>query len=244
MTKPDPRPARDALLVVLSLVAGSTDTIGFLGLDGLFTNHVTGNLVILMAHIVDGGDTDAAKLLSVPVYAIVVVLATLLAGWLAERRLAPMRPLLLLHAILLVAFLVGAIGADRTVAGVLGIAAMAVQSATVQIAFGGSPPTAMMTGNLARLAVDFGVLASARHPERAATSRDRAVRTGYELAAFTVGCGLGAACESAFGLCAIILPCSLALLAFGLSFMAGPARLQMKSRAEAVTFGNNGSDES
>jgi uncharacterized membrane protein YoaK (UPF0700 family) len=36
---------------VLSVIAGSTDVISFLGLGGLFTAHITGNLVILAAHI-------------------------------------------------------------------------------------------------------------------------------------------------------------------------------------------------
>jgi uncharacterized membrane protein YoaK (UPF0700 family) len=40
------------LSVVLSLIAGSADVISFLGLGGLFTAHITGNLVILAAHIV------------------------------------------------------------------------------------------------------------------------------------------------------------------------------------------------
>ena len=31
---------------VLSMTAGSTDVIGFLGLGGLFTAHITGNLVV------------------------------------------------------------------------------------------------------------------------------------------------------------------------------------------------------
>jgi hypothetical protein len=38
-----------ALPFVLSLTAGSTDIIGFLGLNGLFTAHITGNLVVLAA---------------------------------------------------------------------------------------------------------------------------------------------------------------------------------------------------
>src|SRR5215831_16797108 len=32
---------------VLSLIAGSADVISFLGLDGLFNAHITGNLVII-----------------------------------------------------------------------------------------------------------------------------------------------------------------------------------------------------
>ena len=38
-----------------SLIAGSADVISFLGLGGLFTAHITGNLVILAAHVVTGG---------------------------------------------------------------------------------------------------------------------------------------------------------------------------------------------
>ena len=57
-----------ALLVVLSVVAGSTDIIGFLGLNGLFTAHITGNLAVLAAHIAAGGEGQFAQLLSVPVF--------------------------------------------------------------------------------------------------------------------------------------------------------------------------------
>ena len=39
------------LPTLLSLIAGSADAIGFIGLGGLFTAHVTGNLVVLAAHV-------------------------------------------------------------------------------------------------------------------------------------------------------------------------------------------------
>ena len=39
---------------VLSVIAGATDIIGVLGLNGLFTAHITGNLVLLAARTVAG----------------------------------------------------------------------------------------------------------------------------------------------------------------------------------------------
>ncbi len=39
---------------VLSVTAGSVDIIGFLGLGGLFTAHITGNIVVLAAKLVAG----------------------------------------------------------------------------------------------------------------------------------------------------------------------------------------------
>ena len=39
------------LTFVLSVIAGSVDVIGFLGLGALFIAHITGNLVILAARI-------------------------------------------------------------------------------------------------------------------------------------------------------------------------------------------------
>src|SRR5512135_3279221 len=72
--------ASRALPFVLSVIAGSTDIIGFLALNGLFTAHITGNIVVLAAHIVAGDPTIFSYVLSVPVFMIVLLLTRLLAG--------------------------------------------------------------------------------------------------------------------------------------------------------------------
>jgi uncharacterized membrane protein YoaK (UPF0700 family) len=62
---------------VLSLTAGSMDVIGYLGFGGLFTAHITGNLVIVAAHVVTGEVAQWAAILSVPVFMLVLCLARL-----------------------------------------------------------------------------------------------------------------------------------------------------------------------
>src|SRR5437879_7359034 len=86
---------------VLSVIAGSADVIGFLGLGGLFTAHITGNLVILAAHIVSGGSAPLAPILSVPVFIAALALTRLLARGLEAIGLASLRPLLVLQLFLL-----------------------------------------------------------------------------------------------------------------------------------------------
>src|SRR5260370_42130312 len=83
------------LPTVLSVIAGSADAIGFLGLGGLFTAHVTGNLVILAAHLVSGGAAPVAPMLSGPVFMVALGVTRLLAGGLESIGLASLRPLLL-----------------------------------------------------------------------------------------------------------------------------------------------------
>jgi uncharacterized membrane protein YoaK (UPF0700 family) len=97
--------ASRALPLVLSLIAGSTDIIGFLGLNGLFTSHITGNLVVLAAHIVAGDPTIFSYILSVPVFMIMLFLTRLLAGGLEQAGVSTLRPLLLLQLSFLAVFL-------------------------------------------------------------------------------------------------------------------------------------------
>jgi uncharacterized membrane protein YoaK (UPF0700 family) len=221
--------AVQALLIVLSVTAGCTDIIGFLVLNGLFTAHITGNLVILAAHIVGGGEAQIAPMLSVPVFIVMVGLTRLLAGGLASIGLASLRPLLLLQFLLLAGFLVLCVAAgpridpnatNAILAGMLGVSAMAVQNALVQISLKGAPSTAVMTSNVTRFAIDVGEVLLGGDPADVAKARNRAARTLPPIVGFTAGCGLGAACEAALGTWSLALPAGLAMLAFAIGFAA------------------------
>ena len=210
---------------VLSLIAGSTDIIGFLGLNGLFTAHITGNLAILAAHIVAGDPTIFSYVLSVPVFMIMLFLMRLLAGGLQQAGIPTLQPLLLLQLLFLAAFLSICIEAGpwhdanallAVIAGMCGVAAMAVQNALVQISLTNTPTTAVMTTNVTRFMLDLGEALVGRDHARAALARARALHTLPVIVGFTIGCVLGAAFEAAAGLWSLVLPTGLALLAFAM----------------------------
>ena len=225
--------ARNALPTVLSLIAGSVDVISFLGLGGLFTAHITGNLVILAAHVVSGGDAPLAVMLSVPVFMVVLVLTRLLAAGLQAIELASLWPLLLLQFLLLGGFLVLCVtagphidpsSATAILAAMLGVSAMAVQNTLPQISLTGAPSSAVMTTNVTRFMMDVGEVLLGRHPDKVAKARSRAKNTWPPIVGFTVGCGIGAACESAVGLWSLALPAGLALVALAMGLASEPGR--------------------
>jgi uncharacterized membrane protein YoaK (UPF0700 family) len=219
-----------ALLAVLSVTAGCTDIISFLGLNGLFTAHITGNLVILAAHFFSG-EAQIAPMLSVPVFIVIISLTKVLSSSLESRGLASLQPLLLLQFLLLAGFFVLCVAAGPQVdpsgtvgiiAGMLGVSAMAVQNALVQISLKGAPSTAAMTSNVTLFAMSVGEILVGSDPADIAEARKRAARTLPAISGFAVGCGLGAAYEVAIGLRSLALPAGLALLAFAMGFAAAP----------------------
>src|SRR5260370_15301925 len=149
--------ASRAFPFVLSLIAGSTDIIGLLGLNGLFTAHITGNLVVLAAHIVAGDPTIFSYVLSVPVFMLMLFLTRLLAGGLKQIGVSTLRPLLLLQLFFLVAFLsvciaAGPGGAAQVLIsgtpGMFGVARMAGSDAPVPTLLSDTPHTALLTQNV------------------------------------------------------------------------------------------------
>jgi uncharacterized membrane protein YoaK (UPF0700 family) len=219
------------LPALLSIIAGSVDAIGFLGLGGLFTAHVTGNLVILAAHLVSGGTAAVAPMLSVPVFTLALGLTKLLASGLEAIGRTSLAPLLLLQLLLLTGFLVLCVSTGphfdpdapiAILAGMFGVSAMAVQNALVQISLKGAPSTAVMTTNITHFMMDAGEVLLGREPAEVAKARSRANSTWPAILGFAVGCGLGAACEAAIGLTSLALPTGLALLALAMGLTAHP----------------------
>jgi len=236
------------LTFVLSVIAGSVDVIGFLGLRALFIAHVTGNLVILAARAAAGEHAPAAHLLSVPVFIIALVAARLLAERLDRSGIAALRPLLLLQFLLLSGFFAICIGvgsmadpnaAIMIVAAMLGVSAMAVQNALVQISLKDAPSTAVMTTNFTRVVLDLGEVWLGRDPGGRAKALARARRTGVAIAGFVVGSCLGAWCQAHVGLWSLVVPTGLALAALATTycsrwFVQAADQAQSSVRGEAA----------
>jgi uncharacterized membrane protein YoaK (UPF0700 family) len=217
------------LPLVLSFVAGATDIISFLGLGGLFTAHITGNLVILAAHLVSGKIGSTAEILSVPIFMLVVGMTRLAAAGFQAFGFSSLAPLLLLQFLLLGGCLTISVHAGKPldpqmtvaiIAGMFAVAAMAVQNALVRVSLADAPTTAVMTTNITVLMIDLGNMIVERNPANSAQARSRASHTWPAVIGFLFGCGLGALCEAAFGLWALILPTGFAFLAFALSVPA------------------------
>ena len=218
----DSSPAIKLLPFVLSFVAGSVDVISFLGLDGLFTAHITGNLVVLAAHILARGEATLALVISVPLFVIMLAATRVLAAALDRGGTPSLSVLLFVQFALLCAFLgiciaagsgVSASAPSMILAGMLGVSAMAVQNALVRISLAGAPSTAVLTTNITLLTTDIGEIILGEDPSLIAKARQRVRRTWPAVAGFLFGCALGALCEAAIGLNALVLPASFALVA-------------------------------
>ena len=56
---------------MLSVIAGMVDLIGFLSL-GIFTAHITGNIVVIGALVVRHNRVNLAQILAIPVFILAV----------------------------------------------------------------------------------------------------------------------------------------------------------------------------
>jgi len=196
------------------------DVIGFLSL-GLFTAHVTGNLVVIAALLVRGGPPKMVQVLAVPVFLAAVAAVWLIAKASDRRGSALVRPLLLVQFLLLTCVLAfsvinePAVNPHGFMAGLIAmiaVSAMACQFALLRLAVPGAPSTAVMTGNLTSgmLSLLDGL---ARNQPLMEGPSERWKKTLSLVAGFFTGCIAGAAAVSLLGDWAWSLPVVLAAAA-------------------------------
>jgi uncharacterized membrane protein YoaK (UPF0700 family) len=211
------------LPALLSGVAGMVDVIGFLSL-GLFTAHITGNLVVIAALLARGGPPNIAQVLAVPVFMAAVAAVWLIAKASNRRGPALEKLLLAVHFLLLICVLILSVvyhpavdphGLAGTIAAMIAVSAMACQFALLRLAVPDAPSTAVMTGNLTS-----GVLSLLDTLSRSQPlidgARGRLRKTVELVVPFCSGCLVGAAAVSWLGTWAWSLPAGLAGVALAL----------------------------
>jgi uncharacterized membrane protein YoaK (UPF0700 family) len=210
--------ARDASILgaTLGFVAGFADASTFVGADGVFCAHVTGNFVVLAADLALRARADEwLKLSTFPVFTLAVVGAT----WLYRRthvRLGPAtaRRLLLVKAVLIGGAAIVGVAARSNVAGparsaivALLVTAMGIQNALHRL--NPAPLAAMttvMTGNVTQWLTE-SVMAGAP------PDREKHRLLGVVIGSFAVGCAAGAWGVVWLGFGVLIVPAAVVLLA-------------------------------
>jgi uncharacterized membrane protein YoaK (UPF0700 family) len=190
------------LLGLLSFNGGFVDTAGFLGLQGLFTAHVTGNFVTLGAALAFGTKGVIAKLIALPEFIVVIALARLAGAAMTARGWPTLRILLAVKVLFLLAFFVLAVALGpfpdsdvpaALLTGFTGIAAMAIQNAVQRVHYASFPPTTLMTGSTTQAAIDAVDLMRGVGGEQGAVVRTRFRRMLAAIAWFAAGCAAAAA---------------------------------------------------
>ena len=184
---------------LLSFNGGFVDTAGFLGLQGLFTAHVTGNFVTLGAALVLGTSGTVSKLLALPMFCLMVIVTRLLTVALSATKLPLLRIVLGVNVALLavggaLAVLLGPFdngdSGSALVTGMTLVSAMAVQNASHRILMSTAPPSTIMTGTTTQIMLDLAEMLHGVRPEVAALTRARLRRLTLSVTVLAGGCGL------------------------------------------------------
>lgn len=214
-----------ALPTLLSFNGGYVDTAGYLALQGLFSAHVTGNFVTIAAALAFGTSGVVTKLSALPVFCAVVIFTRLGSHALPARDHAALPAVLTLKLILLIIAAALAIwwgpfaNGDAWTAwttGMLLVAAMAVQNAAHRIHLGGTPPSAIMTGNTTQIMIDLADCIRGLPADKRGATLARLQQASKAVAGFAIGAALAALLFSTLRMwCFVVAPlvAVLALLA-------------------------------
>src|SRR5215471_4639926 len=205
------------LPTLLSVIAGMVDVIGFLSL-GIFTAHVTGNIVVIGALLVRHSRVSPAQILAIPVFILAVAATWAIAKAFDKRGASLMRPLLLIQFLLITCLSIFSVitkpsadprGINATIAAMIAVTAMGCQFALLRLTLPVAPSTAVMTGNLTNAVLSL-IDANSRTPPLMTGSAGRLKVSLHLLIGFFVGCVVAAAALSPLGDWVWLFPAALA----------------------------------
>lgn len=213
---------------LLSFISGFIDTAGFVVLSGLFTAHITGNLVLAGASMINQNNPEvAARLAMLPVFVVGVMVAFIITTVLARTLNFSLTILLLVQALLTIAFsMLGFFLENDThqilsplqlfLVGTVGVFAMCIQNTYMKTHLSSYVPTTVMTGNLTQFSIDLvnvmlikfdmATLSSSKSTQGELSLA--ITRLGLSLLGFLVGAIAGALLVAKVGLISCLLPAS------------------------------------
>ena len=215
------------LIIVLAFVAGFVDAFGFVALFGLFTAHITANVVLASANAAGYGQDALVKLGVLPAFVVGVAMAKLVVVFHARRGTHAERTIYVLEAICLCGLMIiGLIASPLRTAdalatlacGLLGAMAMGVQTAHGQLVLHGHAPTTLMTQNLTRAVIDAIDALSTQSVAVRHESTTRFWDSVLPVCGFAVGALVGAISWSHASFFALLFP---VVLLFILALRAG-----------------------
>ena len=226
-------------------MAGYVDAAGFLGLYGLYTAHVTGDLVAAGTTLGGGlNEGLVLRLSSVPVFMFAVAVAALVTRAARRRRQRPLTALFALMTVALALFCtIGVVlrpqlrGPDEwavVLTGAAGVFGMGIQNALMRDALCSLSATTLMTGNLAQMTMDLVTVVlpedangpSSDRGSRRADTRRRLAKSTTAVFAFLFGTVLGGVAITVFAFWSIALPAAAA------GALTVAAWLQSRARVE------------
>jgi len=191
--------------VGLAFVAGFADTASFVGANGIFCAHVTGNFVVLAADLARHARADEwLKLATFPLFVLAVIVATrsAISQSAASARTCMRTTAGLLLGAAVIDTLLSVQTSEYAKAGVVAlmVLAMGVQNAMHRLHPALGPMTTVMTGNVTGFLADFVKGSSA--PADVKKWR----LGGWVIVAFAVGCAAGGFGVAWLGFVALLLP--------------------------------------
>ncbi|MRW86023.1 DUF1275 domain-containing protein [Pseudoduganella sp. FT26W] len=195
----------------LGFLAGYVDTLGFVGLFGLFTAHVTGNFVLIGRALIEPSQSIFIKLLVFPVFILFVALTRLATVHWDRSGGKTLRNSFLFQLAMMAATVICAWQAAPVVeasapltllTGSLCAGAMAIQNAYGKLLLGKTSATTVMTGNVTGLVIEL-VDSLRGDPE----AIGRCKKLTWPVLAFAAGCMSGGVAFVTFGFHGLLLPC-------------------------------------